>query len=218
MAVSTSDIKSLRDMTGAGMLDCKKALEQNADIQAAADWLRAKGITKAASKSARVATEGLVEAYVHGGGRIGVLIEVNCETDFVARTDKFKDLVHDISLHIAATSPQFVSREEVSADAFEREKAVQLARTLEEGKPAAMAARIVEGRMSKWYEEVCLLDQPYIKDDAKKVSQVIAEAIATIGENIKVRRFARYALGEGMEKKSNDFAAEVAAQVAGNGS
>ena len=145
-----------------------------------------------------------------------MLLEVNCETDFAARSEQFKNLVRDIAMHIAASNPEFVGREEVGQDAFEREKAVQLARIVEEGKPAAMAARIVDGRMSKWYEDVCLLEQKFIKNEDKTVKQLIDEAISTIGENIKVRRFARFALGEGLEKKEADFAAEVAAQAAGN--
>lgn len=216
MAASAADIKTLRERTGAGMLDCKKALEETSDIEAAVDWLRAKGIAKATKKATRAATEGVVEAYIHGGGRIGVLLEVNCETDFAARSEPFKALVRDVAMHIAAANPEFVGREEVSQDAFEREKQIQLARVIEEGKPAAVAARIVEGRMSKWYEEVCLLEQKFIKDEDKTIKQVLDAAIVTIGENIKIRRFARMALGEGLEKKQTDFAAEVAAQVAGN--
>ncbi len=215
-AVSSADIKNLRERTGAGMLDCKKALEENnGNLEAAVDWLRAKGIAKAAKKAARAATEGTVEAYIHGGGRIGVLLEVNCETDFAARSEAFQKLVHDVAMHIAASNPEFVGREEVSQDAYEREKAIQLARVMEEGKPAAVAQRIVEGRMSKWYEDVCLLEQKFIKDEDKTVQQVLSEAIAVIGENIKIRRFVRFALGEGLEKKQVDFAAEVAAQMAG---
>ena len=200
MAVTTADIKTLRERTGAGMLDCKKALEENGSVDAAVDWLRAKGIAKAAKKASRAATEGLVDCYIHGGGTIGVLLEVNCETDFAARSEQFKGLVRDIAMHIAASNPEFVGREEVGQDAFEREKAVQLARIVEEGKPAAMAARIVDGRMSKWYEDVCLLEQKFIKNEDKTVKQLIDEAISTIGENIKVRRFARFALGEGDRK------------------
>ena len=191
-------------------------MEENGSVDAAVDWLRAKGIAKAAKKASRAATEGLVDCYIHGGGTIGVLLEVNCETDFAARSEQFKNLVRDIAMHIAASNPEFVGREEVGQDAFEREKAVQLARIVEEGKPAAMAARIVDGRMSKWYEDVCLLEQKFIKNEDKTVKQLIDEAISTIGENIKVRRFARFALGEGLEKKEADFAAEVAAQAAGN--
>lgn len=213
---SASDIKALRDRTGAGMSDCKKALEACGDDQEkAVDWLRAKGIAKAASKAARAATEGLVEAYIHGGGRIGVLIEVNCETDFAARSDRFKGLVRDLCMQIAASSPEFVGREDVTPEAVEREKAVQLQRVMEEGKPAAVAQRIVDGRIGKWFEEVCLLEQRFIKDEEKTVQQVVQEAVATIGENIKVRRFQRWALGEGLEKKQADFAAEVAAAVSG---
>ena len=217
MAASANDIKILRERTGAGMLDCKKALEENNNnLESAVDWLRAKGIAKAAKKASRSATDGVVEAYIHGGGRIGVLLEVNCETDFAARSEPFKALVRDIAMHIAAANPEFVGREEVSQDSYEREKAIQLQRVIEEGKPAAVAARIVEGRMSKWYEEVCLLEQKFIKDEDKTVKQVVDAAIASIGENIKVRRFARFNLGEGLEKKQSDFAAEVAAQVAGS--
>lgn len=216
MAVTTADIKVIRERTGAGMLDCKKALEENnGDMEAAVDWLRAKGIAKAAKKAARAATEGTVYSYIHGGGRIGVLLEVNCETDFAARSEAFNKLVHDIAMHIAASNPEFVAREEVGQDAYEREKQIQIARVIEEGKPAAVAERIVSGRMGKWYEEVCLLEQKFVKDEDKTVEQVVKEAIAVIGENIKVRRFVRFALGEGLEKKQTDFAAEVAAQMAG---
>lgn len=213
---SATDIKALRDRTGAGMSDCKKALDESGDdMEKAVDWLRAKGIAKAANKAARAATEGLVEAYIHGGGRIGVLIEVNCETDFAARSDKFKGLVRDLCMQIAASNPEFVGKEDVTAAAVEREKAVQLQRVIDEGKPAAVAARIVDGRIGKWYEEVCLLEQRYIKDEDKTVQQVVQETIAIIGENIKVRRFQRWTLGEGLEKKQADFAAEVAAAVSG---
>ena len=216
MAASAADIKTLRDRTGAGMLDCKKALEENNNsLEAAVDWLRAKGIAKATKKAGRAATEGVVEAYIHGGGRIGVLLEVNCETDFAAKTDAFKALVHDIALHIAASNPEFVSKEDVSQDAYEREKQVQIQRVMEEGKPAAVAEKIVTGRMAKWYEDVCLLEQKFIRDEDKTVGQVVTAAIASIGENVKVRRFARFALGEGLEKKQDDFAAEVAKQAAG---
>ena len=207
-----AQIKTLRKTTGAGMSDCKKALvATDGDIDAAVDWLRQKGISKAAKKSSRTASEGLVDAYIHAGGKIGVLIEVNAETDFVAMNDEFKALVRDLAMHIAAAAPEYVSRDEVPADAIEREKAVQKARVIEEGKPAHIADRIVEGRMSKFYEEVCLLDQKFVKEDKKTVSEVLTDAIARIGENIKIRRFSRFVMGEGLEKKSDDFAAEVAA-------
>lgn len=210
--VTAKDIKSLRNRTGAGMLDCKKALnENNGNIEGAIDWLREKGISKAAKKSGRVATEGTVASYLHAGGKIGVLVEINAETDFVVRTEAFKTLVTDIAMHIAAAAPEYVTREEVPADIIEREKAVQLARVIEEGKPAAIAEKIVTGRMGKFYGEICLMDQIFVKDDKLTVSQMLGEAIGTIGENIQIRRFARFVLGEGLEKKADDFAAEVAA-------
>ena len=213
---SAADIKALRERTGAGILDCKKALaESGDDMEAAIDWLRTKGIAKAAKKATRIASEGLVEAYIHGEGRIGVLLEVNCETDFVALNDNFKALVRDIAMHIAASSPEYVSRDEIPADAIERERAVQRARVIDEGKPEKMADKIVDGRISKWFQDVCLLEQPFIKADDKTVEQVVADAIAMIGENIKVRRFVRFEVGEGLQKKSDDFAAEVAAVSGG---
>lgn len=207
-------IKELRERTGAGILDCKKALGENGDdVDKAIDWLRAKGLSSAAKKSSRIASEGVVEAYIHAGGKIGVLLELNCETDFVAMNEKFKGLARDIAMHIAAASPEYVRREEIPADAFERERAVQLQKTIAEGKPEHIAAKIVDGRMSKWYEDVCLLDQKYVKDDSKTVDQVVKETVATIGENIQVRRFVRFVMGEGLQKRQDDFAAEVAAQA-----
>ncbi len=204
-------IKDLRGRTGAGMLDCKKALAENGDdLNQAIDWLRTKGITKAAKKAGRAATEGLVHAYIHAGGKIGVLLEVNCETDFVARTDGFVSLCDDIAMHIAASEPQFVVRDEVSDDDFENEKRIQIARVVEEGKPQHIAEKIVSGRMNKWYEEVVLLDQKFVKDDSKTVGEVLTEKVSIIGENIQVRRFSRFVLGEGLAKREDDLAAEVA--------
>lgn len=215
MAISAADIKALRQRTGAGILDCKKALtESDGNVDKAIDWLRAKGIAKAAKKAGRAATEGLCASYIHANGKIGVLIEVNCETDFVAKTDAFKDLVNDIAMHIAAAAPEYVSKDEVPAGAIEKEKAVQLQRVIEEGKPAHIAERIVAGRMGKFYEDVCLLEQKFVKDDSKTVQALLEGAVATIGENIKVRRFARFVLGEGLEKKQDDLAAEVAKMTA----
>ncbi|MFT4622929.1 MAG: elongation factor Ts [Myxococcota bacterium] len=215
--MSAADIKVLRKRTGAGILDCKKALvETDGDIDQAIDWLRAKGVASAAKKASRAATEGLVVSYIHAGGKIGVLVEVNCETDFVALNEGFQNLCRDIAMHIAAAAPEYVTREEVPADAIEREREVQKQRVMEEGKPAHIADRIVAGRMGKFYEDYCLLEQKFVKDDKKTVGEIITDAIAKIGENIKVRRFSRYVLGEGLEKKKDDFAAEVAAQV-GNG-
>jgi elongation factor Ts len=214
--MSMAAIKELRERTGAGMLDCKKALDENGnDIEKAIEWLRAKGVAKAAKKAGRSATEGIVEAYIHAGGKIGVLVEVNSETDFVAMNDGFKALVRDIAMHIAAAAPEYVSREEVPAEVVEKERAIAKALVLEEGKPAAVADKIVDGRINKFFEEVCLLEQKFIKDDKKSVDQMITDAVARIGENIKVRRFSRFVLGEGLEKKQVDFAAEVAAVTGG---
>jgi elongation factor Ts len=215
MAAATSaDIKTLRDRTGAGMLDCKKALTETGDMEKAIDWLKAKGMAKAASKAGRLATEGTVASYIHAGGKIGVLVEVNCETDFASQTEKFQAFVKDVCMHIAAAAPEYVTRDQVPQDAFNREKGIQIARVMEEGKPQNIAEKIVEGRMGKWYEEVCLLDQKFVKDDTKTIAQLVQEAVAGIGENIQVRRFSRFVLGEGLEKKSTDFAAEVAATAA----
>lgn len=214
--MSAKLIKELRGLTGAGMLDCKKALEANdGNVQAAVDWLRKKGIAKAAKKAGRVAAEGIVYAYIHGGGRIGVLVEVNCETDFVAMNDGFKTLVHDIAMHIASESPRYVSRDEVSEADIAAERKIQIERAMNEGKPEHIAEKMVEGRMRKWFEEVCLLDQAFIKDDSKTVGGLLTEAVARIGENIKVRRFVRYEVGEGIEKKTDDLASEVAAAING---
>lgn len=211
---ASEDIKALRERTGAGILDCKKALaESGGDIEKAIDWLRAKGISNAAKRSARAATEGMITAYLHAGGKIGVLVEVNCETDFVAMNDAFKTLCHDLAMHIAAAAPEYVSKEDVPAEALAHEREVQKQRVIEEGKPAAVAERIVEGRLGKFYEEQCLLEQKFVKDDSKTVREVLTDAVARIGENIRVRRFSRFVLGEGLEKKQTDFAAEVAAQL-----
>jgi elongation factor Ts len=211
---TATNIKTLRARSGAGILDCKKALtETDGDLDAAMDWLRAKGISSAAKKSSRIASEGLVGSYIHANGKIGVLLEINCETDFVALNDGFQGLIRDIAMHIAASGPEYVSRDEVPSDVAEKERTVQLARTIEEGKPEHIAEKIVEGRMNKWFQDICLLEQKYVKNDEKTVEQIIQDSIATIGENIKIRRFSRFVLGEGLEKRSDDFAAEVAAQV-----
>lgn len=211
MTISANLVKELRERTGAGMMDCKKALtETGGDIEKAADYLREKGLAAAAKKAGRVAAEGLVEAYIHGAGRIGVLVEVNCETDFVAKTEEFKALVRDIAMQIAAAKPEFVRREEVAADLVEKERAILRAQARNEGKPEKIVEKMVEGRIEKYYKEVCLLEQPYIKDPDLTVQQLITEKIAKIGENISVRRFTRYELGEGLQKKQSDLAAEVA--------
>ncbi|HEY1126323.1 MAG TPA: translation elongation factor Ts [Actinomycetota bacterium] len=208
--VSAAMVKELREKTGAGMMDCKKALAENAgDFAKAEEWLRKKGITGAAKKAGRIAAEGLVGAYVHNG-KIGVLVEVNCETDFVARNEDFQLLVRDIALHIAAANPSYVRREDVPAEVLEKEKEIERVKLREQKKPEAMLEKILSGKMEKFFEAVCLLDQPFVKDDKKTVGQVVTEAVAKIGENITIRRFTRYQVGEGIEKKKEDLAAEVA--------
>ena len=211
MAISATDVKDLREKTGAGMLDCKKALEENqGDFEKAVDWLRAKGLSKAAKKSGRVAAEGLVNAYIHAGGRIGVLLEVNSETDFVARNDDFQSFVRDVAMHIAALGPQFVSQTEIPDSAKEHEKSVLRAKALEEGKKPEFIDKILEGQIKKWAAEICLMDQKFVKNPDKTVQEMLQDLIAKIGENIVIRRFVRFELGEGIEKKKGDFAAEVA--------
>lgn len=214
MAITAASVKELREKTGAGMLDCKKALEEaGGDVEKASSILRERGLAAAAKKAGRVATEGLVESYIHAGGRIGVLVEVNCETDFVAKTDEFKDLVRDIAMQIAAQNPKFVRREDVSQEVLDQEREVLKKQALNEGKPEKIVEKMVEGRLGKFYEEVCLLEQDFIKDPDKKMADLINEKIAQIGENISVRRFVRYELGEGLEKKEENFAEEVMAQT-----
>lgn len=214
MAVSASAVKELREKTGAGMLDCKKALEAaDGNIEKAVEVLREKGLAAAANKAGRIATEGVCESYIHAGGRIGVLVEINCETDFVAKTDQFKEFARDIAMHIAASSPKYVRREEVPADEIEKEKEILKAQALNEGKPEKIVEKMVEGRIGKYYEEYCLLEQSFIKDPDKTISQLVNEKISTIGENISIRRFVRYELGEGMEKKQDNFVEEVMAQA-----
>jgi elongation factor Ts len=214
MEVTATMIKDLRERTGAGMADCKKALtETGADVDKAIDYLRAKGLAKAAKKAGREATEGLVYAYIHGNGRIGVLIEVNCETDFVARNEDFIGFTRDVAMQIAAMAPQFVRPEEVSSDVIAHEREVLLAKAKESGKPEPVIQKMVDGQISKWMKEICLLDQSFVKDPDKTINTLQQELIAKIGENIKIRRFTRFELGEGLEKKKDDFAAEVAKQA-----
>ena len=210
MAFTAADVKKLREMTNVGMMDCKKALAATeGDMDKAIDFLREKGLAAAAKKAGRIAAEGLVESYIHGGGRIGVLVEVNCETDFVAKTDAFKALVKDIAMHIAAANPSYLRREEVPAAELEHEKMVLSEQARNEGKPEKIIEKMVTGRIEKYYKEVCLLEQPFVKDPDKTINDLITESIAKIGENISIRRFTRYQLGEGIEKKQEDFAAEV---------
>lgn len=216
MEITAAMVKELRERTGAGMMDCKKALiATNGDIEKAIDELRTKGLAKAAKKAGRIASEGIVASYIHGGGRIGVLVEVNCETDFVAKTDEFKSLVHDIAMQIAASSPEYVRREEVPEEVINHEKEILKAQALEEGKPEKVIEKMIEGRLEKFFKEKCLLEQPFIKDPDKTVQELVHEHIAKIGENINIRRFVRYEVGEGIQKEETNFAAEVMAQIKG---
>ena len=224
MAITAALVKELRDMTGAGMMDAKKALvETDGNIDKAVDLLREKGLAAAAKKAGRIAAEGVVQSYIHAGGRIGVLVEVNCETDFVAKTDDFQSLARDIAMQIAAVNPTYLNREEVPAEVIEHEKQVLLEQAKVEAeedvkagrkpKPEAVLEKMVAGRIEKFYKENCLLEQAFIKDGDKTVTDIINENIAKIGENINVRRVVRYALGEGIEKRQDDFVAEVMASV-----
>lgn len=211
--ISASLIKDLREKTGAGMLDCRNALQEtDGDLEKAVDLLREKGLSKAAKKSSRIAAEGLVESYVHGG-RIGVLVEVNSETDFVAKTDEFKDFVKDIAMQIAASSPKYVSRDEVPEEIVNHEKEVLTQQAMNEGKPQNIAEKMVEGRIEKFYKEIVLLEQHFIKDPDKTIETLLKEKIAKIGENIKIRRFVRFEVGEGLEKREENFADEVAKEM-----
>ncbi len=199
MDVSAKAVKELRERTGAGMMDCKKALvETGGDLEKAIDHLREKGLAAAAKKAGRTASEGLVESYIHGVGKIGVLIEVNCETDFVAKTDEFRSFVRDLAMQVAASRPSYVSREEVPAEVIDKEKSILRAQALNEGKPEKIVDKMVEGRIEKFYKENCLVEQPFIKNPDVSVQDVIREAIAKLGENIVVRRFVRFELGEGL--------------------
>lgn len=213
MNISASAVKELRERTAVGMLDCKNALvETNGDIEKAIDLLREKGLSKAAKKSSRIAAEGLVDSYIHGG-RIGVIVEVNSETDFVAKTDDFKQFVKDIAMQIAASNPKYVSREDVSEEEIEREREVLTLQVVNEGKPEHIAAKIVEGRLDKYFEQICLLEQNFIKDPSVTIKDMLSEKISRIGENLVIRRFSRFEVGEGIEKKEENFAEEVAKQI-----
>ena len=194
--VTAAMVKELRERTGAGMMDCKKALvETGGEMEAAIDALRKKGLASAAKKAGRATSDGLVVSYIHAGGKIGVLLEINCETDFVARTDDFQQLAHDLSLHVAASQPRFIGRDEVTAEVLEREKKIHREQALESGKPEHIVERIVEGRMGKFFAENCLLEQPFVKDPDMKVEDVLKAAIGKLGENMRICRFARFQLG-----------------------
>ena len=211
MEITASMVKELRERTGAGMLDCKKMLiEANGDMEKAIELLREKGLAAAAKKAGRVAAEGLVDAYIHMGGKIGVLLEVNCETDFVANTDQFRALCHDVAMHIAAAKPEYLNRQEVPTANLEKEKEILRAQALNEGKPEKIVERMVEGRIEKYYKEVCLMDQAFVKDPDKTITDLISDATVSIGEKITIRRFVRFERGEGIEKRQDNFADEIA--------
>ncbi|MFQ5736731.1 MAG: translation elongation factor Ts [Thermodesulfobacteriota bacterium] len=214
MEITASAVKELREKTGAGIMDCKRALSENdGDVEKAIVFLREKGLAAAQKKASRVAADGLVLSYIHGGGKVGVLVEVNCETDFVAKTDGFAELVKDIALHIAAMNPLYVRREEVPAEVVEKEKEIYAAQARESGKPDHVIQKMIDGKTEKFFKEVCLLEQPFVKDPDTTIGKLIIEAVARLGENITVRRFTRYKVGEGIEKETTDFASEVAAQA-----
>jgi elongation factor Ts len=201
MTITAQMVKELRDMTGAGPLDCKKALEQfSGDMEKAADHLREKGLAKAAKKAGRATNEGIIHAYVHHNNRLGVLLEINCETDFVAKTDQFRNLANDIALQVANLNPQYVKREDVPEAVVQAERDLQRRRALEEGKPEAVVDKIVDGRMSKFYEELVLFEQPFIKDDSVTIGGLVNQAIAELGENVTINRFTRFAIGEEAEQ------------------
>ncbi|HSM50213.1 MAG TPA: translation elongation factor Ts [Thermoanaerobaculia bacterium] len=217
MQVTAQMVKELRERTGAPMMDCKAALgEAGGDSEKAVDLLRKKGLASAAKKAGRIASEGAVGSYIHGGGKLGVLVEVNCETDFVARTPDFQELIHDIAMHIAASDPRYASRDEVPSDVLERERAIYREQALASGKPPAVVEKMIEGKLEKYFAESVLIEQPFVKNPDLTVGQLLAEKVAKIGENIKVRRFVRFKLGEGLEKRSQDFAQEVAQATAGH--
>ncbi|MDM7921667.1 MAG: translation elongation factor Ts [Pyrinomonadaceae bacterium] len=216
--ITASAVKSLREKTGAGMVDCKNALvEANGDEAAAIEILRKKGMATAGKKAGRVTAEGVVGSYIHMGGKVGVMVEVNCESDFVARGDEFQQLVKDVAMHIAAADPRFLNREEVPADVLDKEREILMDQLKNDpknaGKPEDVLGKIIDGRLNKYYEENVLLDQPFVKDPSKTIGELVAEKIASIKENITIRRYTRYKMGEGIEKKADDFAAEVASMV-----
>lgn len=214
MAIDAGLVKELRERTGAGMMDCKKVLvETDGNMEKAIELLREKGLAAAAKKAGRIASEGIVESYIHGGGRIGVLIEVNSETDFVAKNEGFRAFVKDMAMQVAASNPLFVRREEVSAELIAKEKEIYRQQALNEGKPEKIVDKMVEGRIEKYFKEVCLLEQPFIKDTDMAVKDVVSSMIAKIGENISIRRFTRYEMGEGLQKKEDNFVDEVMNQI-----
>ena len=216
MSFTAQDVAKLRQQTGVGMMECKKALtDANGDFEKAIVLLRERGLKAVDKKQNRIASEGVVASYIHMGGKIGVLVEVNCETDFVAKSDDFQVLVKDIAMQIAAANPKYVREEEVEPSELEKEKEILKVQALNEGKPANIVERMIEGRIKKYYEDVCLLNQPFVKDSSKTIKDILTEATLKIGEKISVRRFVRYELGEGLEKRNDNLAEEVAKQMAG---
>ena len=214
MEISAKLVQELRTATGAGIMDCKKALaESEGNLEKAVELLRKRGLATAAKKSGRVTSEGLVASYIHGGGKLGVLIEVNCETDFVAKTELFQQLVKDISMHIAASNPTYLKREDVPADVIAKEREIYRAQLAESKKPENVIEKIIDGKLEKFFSEVCLNEQPFVKDPDRTVQQLVTDAIAKLGENLNIRRFVRFVLGEGIEKEEKNLAAEVAAQI-----
>jgi elongation factor Ts len=212
MEITAERVKELREKTGAGILDCKKALsESKGDMERAVQYLREKGLAAVQKRAGKVASEGVVCSYIHGGGKVGVLLEVNCETDFVAKTEDFSALVKDIAMHIAAMSPLYVRRADVPADAVEREKDIYAVQARESGKPAKVMEKMVEGKLDRFFREVSLLEQPFVKNPDMTVEKLVMDTASRLGENITIRRFARYKVGEGIEKKASGFAEEVAA-------
>lgn len=213
--ITAAMVKELREKTGSGMMDCKKALQDtDGDMDRAVDYLREKGMADSVKKAGRIAAEGVIASYIHMGGKIGVLVEINCETDFVAKTDAFKQFAQNIAMHIAASNPKYLTRDEVSQAELDHERDVLTAQALNEGKPQNIVDKMVDGRIKKYYNDVCLMDQPYVRAEGNEtVEDLVKAAIAEFGENIKIRRFTRYAMGEGIEKRQEDFASEVAAQV-----
>ena len=212
-AISAKMVQELRGKTGAGIMDCKRALtETDGDIEKAVEALRKKGLAAAAKKAGRTTSEGLVASYIHSGGRIGVLVEVNCETDFVARTEQFQQLVKDITMHIAAANPLYLKRDDVPADVLAKEREIYRAQFLDSGKPENVVDKIVDGKIDKYFSEVCLYEQAFVKDTDKTIQHLVTEMIAQLGENVNIRRFTRFALGEGIEKEEKNLAEEVAAQ------
>ena len=212
--ITAQQVKELRELTGSGIMDCKNALkESNGDVEKAIAWLREKGIASTAKKAGRVTSEGIVDSYIHAGGRIGVLVEVNIETDFAAKNEDFRAFVKDIAMQIAATAPQWVSKEDVPQVEIDKEKEIIKNKALNDGKPEKIIDKIVEGSLVKFFKENCLMEQEYVKDDSKTIEILLKERIASIGENISIRRFARFEMGEGIQKKEENFAEEVMKQI-----